>query len=807
MWMPEWLFGFQAHLAEWNIRKGRSATYADCGLGKGPIQIVWAKNMELKTQMPVLILAPLAVSAQFVREGEKFGVKIHRIRDGTVHKGINVTNYEQMDKLNPRDFGAVSGDEAGVIKHATTKTRKRVTEFFSKIQYRLLCTATPAPNDWMELGSSAEALGVMSRARMLSTFFTHEGDDTQQWSLKGHAARRFWGWVCTWARALRKPSDLGFPDDGFILPKLTVNRHELKRPWTGGSFAQLLGKQTLNGQQKEKRKTTQERCEKVAELVKRNGGTSVVWCQHNDEGDLLEELIPGAVQVSGGDSDRVKEERFMGFAAGDFPVLVTKSKIGGWGLNWQHCNHMTWFVSHCYDAATEVLTKRGWLSFGDVNLADEVATVNQETLAFEWQCPTDVIWAPYVGPMIHFTHAGSHGRSFDLLVTPNHRMFVRRCPVRHPNSSVGWEIKLASELLAGYKRQEYRLLSVPKDFVGVDMAEVILPAYSPIPIPAHPGFNKSGNRRGMAASVRGDDWGRLKVVPKLTIDQFIRLAGWYLTEGYCGCRAGVYDGQVTITQTDKNPEYRREIIALLESISGLTVHAKTKDIRCCSMQLALFLVRQFGAGSHNKCIPRWVKELAPNHLTLLRDTMLKGDGCSARRGGEKRCYRTVSKRLADDFAEICLKTGVRGSVQYREYRTGPYAGSGCWDVNIARQTLEPSIHQRPRTVHYHGMIGCVTVPNGTVIVRRNGIPVVSGNSFEAYYQAVRRCWRFGQQRPVTVDVVLSQGERQVMTNMVHKERQAEAMYSALVAAMSEHQNPKKHTENGQMVMQLPGWLS
>ena len=359
LWLPDWLFAFQRHLVEWAVRKGRCALYEDCGLGKGPQQLVWAENMVRKTKMPVLILAPLAVSAQFVREGEKFGITVHRTRDGKVHKGINVTNYEQMDKYNPGDFGAVSGDESGCIKHHDSKTRKRVVQFFNKVQYRLLCTATPAPNDYMELGSSAEALGVMTSSRMLGTFFTHDTEDTQQWSLKGHAAKRFWKWVCTWARAVRKPSDLGFSDAGFILPKLTVNKHELTRPWTGGGFAQLLGARTLTKQRQEKKKSTQERCGKVAELVRQNGGSSVVWCHHNDEGDLLEELIPGAVQVSGGDSDRVKEDRFMAFAEGDFPVLVTKPKIGGWGLNWQHCNHMTWFVSHSFEAYYQAV-RRCW---------------------------------------------------------------------------------------------------------------------------------------------------------------------------------------------------------------------------------------------------------------------------------------------------------------------------------------------------------------------------------------------------------------------------------------------------------------
>jgi hypothetical protein len=357
VWVPEFLFPFQKFLVEWSIRKGCSAVFADCGLGKSPMELVWAENVFRKTNKPVLLLTPLAVGPQMVREGEKFGIECKQTRTGKVWKGINVTNYEQLKKFDPKDFSAVIADESGCIKHQDTQTRREVTEFMKHVPYRLLATATPAPNDYMELGSSSEALGVMGRQQMLGMFFTNGGKDTQQWELKGHAAKRFWRWVAGWARAVRKPSDLGFDDTGFILPKLTVNHHKIAcsiQPKRGFEWEA----RTLKDQRKERRATLTQRCEKVAELLS-GDDYGVAWCHLNPEGDLLEELIPGAVQVSGSDSEDKKEETLSAFSLGQIRVLVTKPRIGGWGLNWQHCNHMTYFPGFSYEAYYQAV-RRCW---------------------------------------------------------------------------------------------------------------------------------------------------------------------------------------------------------------------------------------------------------------------------------------------------------------------------------------------------------------------------------------------------------------------------------------------------------------
>ncbi len=340
--IPDHLFDFQKTLLEWSLKKGCAAILADCGLGKTPIQLSFADNVVRKTNKNVLILAPLAVSAQTIREAEKFGVEAKRTKNGEVHKGINVTNYERLAKYNPKDFQALVLDESSIIKNSDGKTRKAITEFTREIPYRLLCTATPAPNDYMELGCSSEALGVMTRNQMLGMFFTKMGQETT-WDLKGHARKRFWQWMAGWARAVRKPSDLGFDDGKFILPPLNIKRHLVASENRKGFFPELA--KTLHDQRNERRKTIKSRCEKVCELVPRKR-PCVVWCHLNDEGDLLEELIPNAVQVSGSDSDDVKEERLIAFSTGEIQTLVTKPRIASFGLNWQHCADVVYFPSY-----------------------------------------------------------------------------------------------------------------------------------------------------------------------------------------------------------------------------------------------------------------------------------------------------------------------------------------------------------------------------------------------------------------------------------------------------------------------------
>ena len=354
-WMPDFLFDFQRALVDWAIRKGRAAIFADCGLGKTPIQLVWAENVVRHTNKPVLILAPLAVSGQTVREGEKFGVECKQTRDGTVYPNVNVTNYQRLHYFKPDDFSGVVCDESSILKNCEGETRSAVIEFMRTVPYRLLCTATAAPNDYVELGNSAEALGEMGFQDMAGKFFKKEtAKDFRGWArtkyrMRPHAENDFWRWVCSWSRAVRKPSDLGFDDGKFILPPLEVEEHIVESRILPDGFMFPVVAETLEEQSEERRRTLPERCEKVADLLSGTGKPAVAWCHLNPEGDLIEKLIPDAEQVSGSDHDDRKEELLTAFAEGQVRVLVTKPILGGFGLNWQHCAHQTFFPSHSFE--------------------------------------------------------------------------------------------------------------------------------------------------------------------------------------------------------------------------------------------------------------------------------------------------------------------------------------------------------------------------------------------------------------------------------------------------------------------------
>jgi len=357
LWLPDFLFDFQRALLEWAIEKGRDAIFADCGLGKTPMQLVWAENVTRHTNGYVLILTPLAVSMQTVGEGEKFGVGCHKYIGNLAGHKIIICNYEKLHKLDPNDFAGVVCDESSILKSFDGAYRGEITAFMRKIKYRLLCTATASPNDYTELGTSSEALGYLGHVDMLNRFFKNENNNSGtrrhfgevvKWRMKHHAEEPFWRWVCSWARALRKPSDLGFDDSRFELPPLIEREHlvDATRIAEGNLFDMpAIG---LREQREESRRTIRERCEKVSALVD-DGQPALVWCNLNDEGDLLEELIPDAVQVSGSDREELKEERLLGFADGKFRVLITKPKIGAWGLNFQRCAHVVTFPTHSYE--------------------------------------------------------------------------------------------------------------------------------------------------------------------------------------------------------------------------------------------------------------------------------------------------------------------------------------------------------------------------------------------------------------------------------------------------------------------------
>lgn len=382
VFQPSFLFDFQASLVDWAVRKGSAAIYADCGLGKTPMQLTWAQNVVEKENGRVLVLTPLSVARQTVEEGEKFAIEAARLMGGATSTArIHVTNYEQIHNFDPADYDGVVCDESSIMKSFDGARRGEITAFMRKIRFRLLCTATAAPNDYIELGTSSEALGHLGYMDMLSRFFRNDKDSLHpafigsDWRLKPHAERDFWRWMASWARACRRPSDLGFDDRDFVLPELLEREHLIESmPPSGELFP--VPSRTLGEQRLDSRDTIRVRCERAAELHERPGA-GIAWCNLNSEGDLLTQLIPGAVQISGADSDERKDEVFTAFRHGQLSKLVTKPKIAAFGMNWQHCRHMTEFPTHSFEQYYQMV-RRCWRfgQAGDVEV-DSVTTSAQ----------------------------------------------------------------------------------------------------------------------------------------------------------------------------------------------------------------------------------------------------------------------------------------------------------------------------------------------------------------------------------------------------------------------------------------------
>lgn len=329
---------YQRASVEWALRRGKAAIFKDTGLGKTMDELEFGRAVVGHAQAPVLHLAPLCVGRQIHKEAGRFGydTKIIRSMDEVVDK-ICITNYENLHNIEFDRFAGIVLDESSIMKGMQGKIRQQLTEGASEVPYLLSCTATPAPNDFMEIGTQSEFLGIMTQVEMLATFFIHDGGDTAKWRLKGHGRQKFFEWLATWSVIMRDPSDYGFapmPE----LPALEVRQIEVETPPTGELFASVA--LSLTDRLQARRETIDARCRKAAEIVASLEGPVLVWCGLNAEGDLLESLIQDAVQVAGSDSDEQKESRLDGFTAGDHRVLITKQKIAGFGMNWQHCNQM-----------------------------------------------------------------------------------------------------------------------------------------------------------------------------------------------------------------------------------------------------------------------------------------------------------------------------------------------------------------------------------------------------------------------------------------------------------------------------------
>lgn len=334
------LFDFQRAIVAWAVRRGRAAIFADTGLGKTLMQLSWADEVAKKTGRPVLILAPLAVSEQTIQQGDRFGIRVERHTGADIFGGnIYITNYERMDRVDFESLGGIVLDESSILKSQDGKTRSRIIDACQGIPYRLSCTATPSPNDFEELGNQCEFLGVMSRTEMLATYFVNDTGDTGTWRLKGWGASKFWEWMGSWAVVVRNPSDIGFDGSGYNLPPPNYVEHIVESEFMGDMFAKPA--QTLTERRKAQRDSIDARCAALAELV--NGQQNepwLIWCHLNDEAETLHRMIPDSVNVQGSDKPEYKTEQMMKFSNGELRVLISKPKICGFGMNWQHCARM-----------------------------------------------------------------------------------------------------------------------------------------------------------------------------------------------------------------------------------------------------------------------------------------------------------------------------------------------------------------------------------------------------------------------------------------------------------------------------------
>ena len=349
---------FQRDIVKWSLSLGRAAIFADTGLGKTLMQLSWAYAVQEYTDKPVLVLAPLCVAQQSVNEGKKFGIDATYIREPKFcNARIHITNYEMLKNFSPDEYGGIVLDESSILKGLNGKTRKMITEFASTIPYRLSCTATPSPNDFMELGTQSEFLGIMNQVEMLATFFIHDGSDTSKWRLKGHARKKFWEWLSTWGCVIRKPSDLGYESEGYDLPPLKMYEHVVETAPSDDLFVTIA--EGLQERNKARRESVLERCKEASDITDEWDDNYIVWCNLNDESKTIAN-ITGATEVTGSMKPCDKENVIMAFTDGDVDSIVTKPKIAGFGLNWQHCNKMVFVgLSDSFEAFYQAV-RRCW---------------------------------------------------------------------------------------------------------------------------------------------------------------------------------------------------------------------------------------------------------------------------------------------------------------------------------------------------------------------------------------------------------------------------------------------------------------
>lgn len=573
------LFEFQREITRWALERGRAAVFADCGLGKTPIQLEWANQVAHQSKRPVLILAPLAVAQQTVREGKKFGIPVHYCRSQDLSQGgVNVTNYEMLARFSPEYWGGIVLDESSILKSYSGSTRQEITQFASAVDYRLACTATPAPNDLIEIINHAEFLGAMGGKEIIALFFTQDGNTTHKWRLKGHAKKDFWKWLASWAVAIRKPSDLGFPDSDFVLPELIMHRSEVSSsPLEGMLFP--VDAQTLDERRQARRDSIKDRVAAVADLVNGSGEQWLIWCDLNAESDALRRAIPDSVEVKGSDSIETKETVPVSFTNGEVRVLISKPSIFGFGLNFQHCNHVAFVgLSDSYEQFYQAI-RRCW-RFGQKKPV---------------QC--HVITAEAEGAVVTNIKRKEKEATamMDSIVK---EMSTQQCGQLHRNVMTyaeaaergsNWEMRLGDSIEV--------IKSIPENSIGLTL-------FSP-PFPGMYAYTNSPRDVGNSTDINEmmghfrflvPDLLRVTEPGRMCCVHLMQLTAMKSRDGYIGVKdyrgaviqemtgsGWVYAGEVTI---DKNPQ----IQAVRNKERGLLFKTLAKDSSLMRMALADYLI-------------------------------------------------------------------------------------------------------------------------------------------------------------------------------------------------------------------------
>lgn len=373
------MFPWQADITRVSLRRGRAAVFADCGLGKSLIALEWARKVTEHTGKPVIMLAPILVGWQMVEEAAKFSVdapiRVCKSQDD-VRDGINVTNYERLHLFDASAFGGMVGDESSLLKNFMGKRKQQLMSMFRGLRFKLCCTATPAPNDLLELGNHADFLDVMPAREMIARWFINDTMHAGKYRLKPHGAADFWRWVSSWAVSLSSPSDLGHSDDGFVLPPL--NTHEIIVPSEQSWFGSEQSKASATNVHKEKRSSLVNRCDAVAELCNSGNDQWAVWCGTDYEADALKQRIRDCVEVRGSHSEAKKEQALKAFQRGDVRNIVTKARIAGWGINWQHCHKTTWFAGYSFEEFYQAI--RRLYRFGQSHPVDAHLVASEQEL-------------------------------------------------------------------------------------------------------------------------------------------------------------------------------------------------------------------------------------------------------------------------------------------------------------------------------------------------------------------------------------------------------------------------------------------